>query len=81
MRRSGFGEAYCTTADEIRSEIENKRPEWDVYLARVDPPEGDDKACGEICQNENGDLVCYVEADTEEAVRALVREVKIEDQS
>lgn len=77
MRRNGFGDIYCHTADEARRTIENHENGWEVYQGQVEPPEGEFKATGEILDNVSGELVCYIEADTESAVTEILAELKL----
>lgn len=83
MRRNHFGEAYCTDSSELLNELDERATTpSSVYLASIDMPEGDEKTfSGEIIENENGETVCYIEADTREAVKAIAKEAGIEDQS
>ena len=78
MRRNKFNEAYCHTAEEARVEIERGEVLWEVYVDRVEPPELSTPATAEVLENVSGDLVCYIEADTEEGVRKIINELGIE---
>lgn len=77
MRRNGFGEAYCHTADEARQIIDEHENGWEVYLGDVTPPDTEGKATAEILDNVSGEIVCYLEGDTIGAVRAIAQELKI----
>lgn len=78
MRRNAFGEAYCHTADEVRQILDEKG--WEVYVSEssLEEPAAGDKATAEILENESGDTVCYIEADTVEEINALITELKLE---
>jgi hypothetical protein len=78
IKRNSFGDAYCKTVDEARREIEDNEYGWEVYMSEVsdaEPPNFGYTA--EILTNETGELVCYLEAPTADAVRALARELKL----
>lgn len=77
MRRNRIGDVYCHTADEARAYIDEHASDG-VCVDKIDPPEGEFKACAEVLTNKRGDTVCYIEADTVEAVRAIVVEAGIE---
>lgn len=83
MKRNHFNEAYCTNASELVDELDERATTpSSVYLASVDEPEGDETAfVGEIVENESGETVCYIEADSREAVKAIAKEAGMEDQS
>ena len=78
MRKNAIGEVYVHTVDELRQHIEESEGGWECYLANVDPPDGDDPAIGEVADNGSGDIICMIEADTEEEVRAIAREAKLD---
>ena len=81
MRRNTFGDVYCHTADEVRRHVDEQNDaDWLVYATTFDPPESTYKATCEVLKNVDGDLVCYIEADTLEQVRAIVRELRLEVQ-
>lgn len=78
MRTNHFGEKYCHTAEEARQVIEDSENGWEVYAAAFSEPQDDDKATCEIATNDDGDLVCYIEAPTLDKVREIVIELKLE---
>lgn len=75
MRRNGFGEAYCHTADEARRFIDEADDEPYLPVYPPDPPEGDFGATIEIAESGSGDNICYIEAPTVEAVQAILNEL------
>lgn len=77
MRYSGFGDAYCHTAEEARRFIEECSDE--VYLPSYppDPPEAGFGASIEIAESGSGDSVCWIEAPTVEAVDAILTELRL----
>jgi hypothetical protein len=80
VRRNAFGETYCHSALEVRHFIDAQHDgDWDVYVSSVDPPDAPgEKACAEIIENVSGDHVCFIEADTVDAVLVIIHEVDIE---
>lgn len=77
MRVNGFGDRYCHTADEARELIDAH--DAPVYVAgAICDPEGEIGATAEVADSHDGDLVCYIEAPTVEAVRAIIAELGIE---
>lgn len=78
MRTNTFGEHYCHTVEEARRCIDENDDGWEVYVTEFSPPEGPWKASAEIRTNRDGELVCYLEADTEALVRAMADELKLE---
>lgn len=84
MRTNTFGEKYCHTADELRRVLDDKCGDWyvndsDLEVAPEDEILEGQKACqAEVRENESGDTLCWVEADTKEAVEAILRECKVE---
>jgi hypothetical protein len=76
MRKNKFGETYVHSAKELLDFLPDGKDQ--VYLSVVSGPEGDEKATGEVATNEDGDLVCYIEADTEDDVMSIAREADIE---
>lgn len=78
VRTNGFGEKYCHTADEAHAVI----AAWGkpVYVPDVwnEPVAEGEQWTAEIADNVDGDLVCYIEAPTVEAARAIVDELGIE---
>lgn len=79
MKRNGFGDAYCQTADEARREIESSESGWECYLGEIDPPEPPRfGATAAILGNESGDTICYLEAENEAGIRALAKELKLQ---
>lgn len=77
MRYSKFGDAYCHTADEAKAVIEEKS-DGAVHVSEIDPPEDNFKAAAEVRENESGETVCFIEADTVEAVRTIITAAGIE---
>lgn len=80
MRRSKMGEAYCHTANELRSQVEMGDVGWEVYATNLSDPEEGFGATAEILENVTGNLVCHVEAPDMNGVRAILTEVDIEVQ-
>lgn len=80
MRTNKFGEKYYTTADEVRRKLDDHENGWEVYVSQIGEPEGEIGATAEIVENGSGDLVCYVEAPTVDAVKAIITELKLEIQ-
>lgn len=78
MRRNKFGDIYCHTDTEARTIIDDSENGWDVYVANIDGAEGEFGATAEIVQNVSGNLVCYIEAKTEAAVREIIKKLNIE---
>lgn len=79
MKRNSFGDAYCQTANEARREIENSESGWNCYLGEIDPPEHPRfGVTAAVLGNDTGDTICYLEAPTEDGVRALAKELKIQ---
>lgn len=79
MKRNSFGDAYCATADEARREIENSESGWECYMGEISPPEPPRfGATAEILGNDSGEIVCYLEAPTEEAIRVMAKELGIQ---
>lgn len=80
MRTNAFGDRYCATADEVRSAVESRAEDnpWLIYASMHEAPKAGEKATCEILTNRDGDLVCYVECDTVDAVEAIVAELKLE---
>jgi hypothetical protein len=79
MRHNMFNEVYCHTVDEVREHIDTRHDaDWQVYATTFEPQEGPDRATCEVLENGSGDLVCYIECDTIEQVRAAVLELKLE---
>jgi hypothetical protein len=76
MRRNAFGDTYFHTADELKAELGSAG--HDIYCGQIDPPDGDDLACGSVMDNESGETVFYVEAATEDAVAVLLEEADIQ---
>jgi deferrochelatase/peroxidase EfeB len=76
MRKNKFGETYVHSAKELLEFF--PEGEDNVYLSFVSGPEGDEKATGEVATNADGDIVCYIEADTEDDVMSIAREAGIE---
>lgn len=81
MHQNAFGDRYCGTVDEIVTAIDNRNLEvHEVHLAIIDEPEEPgEKWSGEVAENVSGGTVCYIEADSRDAVKALAKEVGIED--
>lgn len=80
MRRNTFNDTYCHTAAELRAYVD-EHSDGAVYVGSIDPPENaNEKATAEVLENESGDTVCFVEADTVDLVRAILVEVGIEIQ-
>lgn len=80
MRRNAFGEAYCHTADEARTVIDASDSGWDeVYAGHVESPDGAIHACAEIF-DENGEVVCYIEAATVDDVEAILKVLQVDRQ-
>ncbi len=78
MRTNKFGDQYCHTADEARKVIDESENGWEVYIPHIEPPADGEKASAEVSENGSGDLVCFIEADTVDAVKAIAAELKIE---
>lgn len=78
MRRNSFGEAYCVNSEELAAEIDSAG--WftsGVYADRVRVADGETPAW-EVLENESGDTICYVEADTDAACQQILRDVGVE---
>lgn len=80
MRRNGFGDFYCHTANEVRTIIECGDSRWQVYVVMHEPPKDGEKATCEVLTNVAGDTVCYIEAKTLDEVTAIVKELDLEVQ-
>lgn len=75
MRKNGFGESYCHTADEAQQLINNAPDSPYLPSYPPDPPEGEFGATIEIAEGGNGSTICFIEAPTVEAVDAILREL------
>lgn len=80
MRRNTMGEFYCHSAAELYQFLDEREIlVCDINADQIDPPdEGTGKAACEIRSNESGDTVCFVEAETVAAVKAILDQAHIE---
>jgi hypothetical protein len=76
MRVNGFGELYCHTANEARALIEAHGVA--VYASGFYPREDNLPATAEVVDNENGEIVCLIEAPTLDDVRAIILDLGLE---
>ena len=76
MRVNGFGESYCHTASEARALIEAHGAA--VYASGFYPHEDNLPATAEVVDNENGEIVCLIEAPTLDDVRAIILDLGLE---
>jgi hypothetical protein len=77
-RYNRFNEAYCTDVQAVQRELERK--EFDsamVYAVEVATAKGEVPAL-EVLTNVEGDTVCYIEAPTYDAARAIAKECNIQ---
>lgn len=80
MRRNAFGEFYVTTAEDVRSVLDQKDVDIaTVHVSEVSAPEGDaDSYTAEVLDNQSGELVLYLEHQTADAVEEMIDELKLE---
>ena len=78
MRKNMFQEAYCGTAAEVSQILDEHPNGWDVYAASFSKGVGKMKPSIEILENESGDLVCYIEGETKDAIQNILDSLKIE---
>lgn len=81
MRRNGFNEAICTTADEVWAalDVADFGPS-EVYTREIDKEPGDESARMEVTDNIEGETVCWIDAPTFAECLAIANEVGIEVQ-
>lgn len=79
MRLSKGGTAWCHTATEFRALL-GDRDVSEFYVDEdfisVEADRGDWSA--EVARSDDGEILCYIEADTREKVIALVKELDLE---
>lgn len=76
MRRSAFSDRYASTAEELKEIVEEYCEDEDATVSAgptIDPPNAALLKFGtEVRDDKNGETVCFVEADTEAEVRAIL---------
>jgi len=76
MRRNAFGNVYCTTASEIVEEMEKKEVVVTDSYVQIYWDTDADSYGAEILENEDGEVVCYVEGfDSRESLRQTMIQV------
>jgi len=77
MRTNMYGDTYCHTAGELQNVLEaRKLHPVDVIGLDIDIDNG--KACAEVVTEGDDTLICFLEADTEDEIRAIFEELEIE---
>lgn len=79
MRRNGFGECYCHKASEAQMIFDDRGIDTTmIHATEIQQPSMDDeKFIAEVLHNDDGELVLYLEADTEEGVERLISELAL----
>lgn len=78
MRKNAFGDCFCHTVTEASVLIEDTSA---VYVDEdhiTEPVSDYEDWTAEIVNNDDGEIVCYVEGPTRDAVLAIIKALNIQ---
>lgn len=74
--RYAANEVYCHTADEVKQLIKHRADDSGAYIlvSSITPPDDNGGRAEAIVVTTLNNRICYIEADTEDTLRAIIAE-------